>query len=121
MDVKGFVQQELANVIWAYGTLKYRQNATFMQRAAQEMLERGMHVFMPQAISNACWAFAKHDLVYHEFLEVPPPLTPFAAYQSSTSILQSSCSRMPCLQVLRSACTRHDRSPVCTAVSCNCI
>lgn len=81
MDVKGFVQQELANVIWAYGTLKYRQNATFMQRAAQEMLERGMHVFMPQAISNACWAFAKHDLVYHEFLEVPPPLTPFAAVQ----------------------------------------
>ena len=50
--------------------MKYRQNAEFMKRAAQEMLDRGLSNFMPQAISNACWAFAKHDLVYDEFLQV---------------------------------------------------
>ena len=71
MDLGTFIPQELSNVIWAYGTMKYQQNPDFMQRAAQEMLIRGISQFEPQAISNVCWAFAKHDLIYDEFLEVP--------------------------------------------------
>ena len=103
MDMNGFVQQELTNVIWAYGTMDYRQNSAFMQRAAQEMLERGMKVFMPQAISNACWAFAKHDLVYHEFLEV------------------SSTPHTLCSMSVQQRYIAHDGSPVLIALNCHCV
>ena len=78
MDLSSFVPQELSNVIWAYGTMQYQQNPDFMQRAAQEMLVRGISQFEPQAISNVCWAFAKHDLIYDEFLEVLRQPTPAA-------------------------------------------
>ena len=70
VELSSFVQQELSNVMWAYGTMQYQHNQHFMQRAAQEMLDRGIHKFLPQAISSACWAFAKLDLIYDDFLEV---------------------------------------------------
>lgn len=70
VELSSFVQQELSNVMWAYGTMQYQHNPHFMQRAAQEMLKRGVNKFLPQAISNACWAFAKLDLIYDDFLEV---------------------------------------------------
>ena len=78
MDLSSFVPQELSNVIWAYGTMRYQQNPELMQRAAQEILSREVSRFEPQAISNICWAFAKHDLVYDEFMEVMCQPTPAA-------------------------------------------
>lgn len=69
LELSSYIQQELSNVMWAYGTMQYQGNPDFMQRAAQEMLRRGIGQFMPQAISNACWAFAKLDLIYDDFLE----------------------------------------------------
>lgn len=78
MDLSSFVPQELSNVIWAYGTMQYQQNPEFLQRAAHEMLTRGISRFEPQAISNVCWAFAKHDLIYDEFLKVICQPTPAA-------------------------------------------
>ena len=70
MDLSTFEQQELANVIWAYGKMKYCNNEELMRRSSVEMLRRGLDRFVPQAISNVCWAYAKHDLVYDEFLQV---------------------------------------------------
>ena len=70
MDLSTFEQQELSNVIWAYGKMKYCNNEELMRRSSVEMLRRGLDRFVPQAISNVCWAYAKHDLVYDEFLQV---------------------------------------------------
>ena len=70
MDLSTFGQQELSNVIWAYGKMKYCNNEELMRRSSVEMLRRGLDRFVPQAISNVCWAYAKHDLVYDEFLQV---------------------------------------------------
>ena len=70
MDLSTFEQQELSNVIWAYGKMKYCNNEELMRRSSKEMLRRGLDRFVPQAISNVCWAYAKHDLVYDEFLQV---------------------------------------------------
>ncbi|KAL0053862.1 hypothetical protein WJX82_000155 [Trebouxia sp. C0006] len=69
MDLSTFEQQELSNVIWAYGKMKYCNNEELMRRSSVEMLRRGLDRFVPQAISNVCWAYAKHDLVYDEFLQ----------------------------------------------------
>ena len=57
-------------MIWAYGAMKQCNNQELMRRASVEMLHRGLDQFMPQAISNVCWAYAKHDFIYEEFLEV---------------------------------------------------
>ena len=64
-----FSQQELSNVIWAHGAMKVCNNEELMRRASVEMLNRGLDKFVPQAISNVCWAYAKHDLIYEQFLE----------------------------------------------------
>ncbi|KAL0022739.1 hypothetical protein WJX77_009701 [Trebouxia sp. C0004] len=69
MDLSMFEQQELSNVIWAYGKMKYCNNEELMRRSSVEILRRGLDHFVPQAISNVCWAYAKHDLVYDEFLQ----------------------------------------------------
>ena len=89
MDLGSFVEQELSNVIWAYGTMQYQQNTEFMHRAAQEMLNRGVNQFAPQALSNACWAFAKHDLIYDEFLKVIclPTLTATCLAEQSGAVI----------------------------------
>lgn len=97
VEMSSFVQQELSNVMWAYGTMQYQPNPHFMQRAAQEMLNRGISKFLPQAISNACWAFAKLDLIHDDFLEVlcsPHTYCPF---------VQLSCQAVcECVQAMGS-------------------
>lgn len=64
-----FEQQELSNVIWAYGKMKDCRNEELMQRASVEIMKRGFDQFVPQAISNVCWAYAKHELRYEEFFQ----------------------------------------------------
>ena len=66
-------------MVWAYGTLKYRQNEELMRRASVEVLERGLDEFVPQGVANMCWAFAKNDLIYEDFLEASASMCMFVA------------------------------------------
>lgn len=102
VEMSSFVQQELSNVMWAYGTMQYQPNPHFMQRAAQEMLNRGISKFLPQAISNACWALAKLDLIFDDFLEVL-----CSAHTYCPVVLLCCLAVCECVQAKRScACTQ---------------
>lgn len=79
LDLHTFSPQELSNVVWAYGTLKYRQNEEFMRRASVEVLQRGLDEFVPQGVANMCWAFAKNDLIYEDFLEASASMCIFVS------------------------------------------
>ena len=54
-----------------------------MRRASVEIMKRGFDQFVPQAISNICWAYAKHELLYENF------------FQASTGIPFPDSSRQP--------------------------
>lgn len=57
-NLSSFQPQQLANILWAFGTLEFRPGADLLERMASAAQTRSGG-FNPQNLSNTLWAFAK--------------------------------------------------------------
>ena len=82
MDVSTIGEAELSLVFWLFGRLQLGYFAEFMERAARDMLSRGVEKFSPQILSRVCWSFARNDLAVVDVLEVLFIFHAFAFFRS---------------------------------------